>query len=634
MILSDTENEELCAEAVPGDHCSGIMKHVIRIALLLIGTTRCLAQVLSNNGAEINIPAPSVLSGGSINNAAGIITNTGTVSINSLTLQSGSTFNCNGLIQISGTVTTGGTFKVGNGTMEFNGSFAQSIPAAFCDSNKVKNLITNNSAGVTLNGTLNVTDILKASSGNFSTGTYLTLISSQTQTALIDGAGAGQVLGDVTMQRYLPAGFGYKYLASPFTAARVSQLCDDINLNDTFPRLWRYDENLLSAGWARYIDTSGLLNPLEGYAVNFGSLVSPKTVDITGTVSNGIMSTSLYNHGRTYTLGFNLIGNPYPSPIDWTASIGWTKTNIDNAVYYFNAGSTDQYLGAYSSYVNGVSSDGIASNIIPSMQGFFVHVSNGSYPVSATLGLNNNVRTNNLAAAFHKRTSGPDYPLIRFSAGYGNDSTYSDPLVIYLDDDAGETFNAMLDAHKMLNTDGRVPSLFSVLKSEKLSITAIQDPGDATKVIPLCLKLEQDGLIVFSARNIEQMPPGLHVYFADAHTGFIQDLEHVPTYQEQLNAGTYENRFFLLCSRKEKVTIPGREELNAYVAGDKIFVELTEAKGMLQISNTLGQIVHTEELLGIGMHEVRLPAAAPGIYILSLSTISSRHSRKVSLAGQ
>ena len=55
----------------------------------------------------------------------------------------------------------------------------------------------------------------------------------------------------------------------------------------------------------------------------------------------------------------NLVGNPYPSAIDWDASSGWTKTNIDNAIYFFKASGTDQYGGTYSSYVNGVSSDGI-----------------------------------------------------------------------------------------------------------------------------------------------------------------------------------------------------------------------------------------------------------------------------------
>jgi len=38
----------------------------------------------------------------------------------------------------------------------------------------------------------------------------------QTQTALIDGSGAGEVLGNVTMQRYLASGFGLNISALHF----------------------------------------------------------------------------------------------------------------------------------------------------------------------------------------------------------------------------------------------------------------------------------------------------------------------------------------------------------------------------------------------------------------------------------
>ena len=149
--------------------------------------------------------------------------------------------------------------------------------------------------------------------------------------------------------------------------------------------------------------TTDPLNPLEGYAANFGSSAVPITANVTGAVNSGALSVTLYNHNNTYTKGFNLIGNPYPSPINWDAAAGWTKTNIDNALYYFKASATDEYGGKYSTYINGVSSDDTVSNIIPSMQGFFVHVTNGPpWPVTGTLSLNNNVRVTDLTHAFAK----------------------------------------------------------------------------------------------------------------------------------------------------------------------------------------------------------------------------------------
>ena len=117
------------------------------------------------------------------------------------------------------------------------------------------------------------------------------------------------------MQRYLPSGYGYKYFSSPFQSATVSEFGDDMVLGSF--SFYRYDESRTASGWLNYNNPLNLLNPAEGYAANFGSNPAPKTVDITGIVNNGNISVTLYNHNNTYTQGMNLVGNPYPSPIDW-----------------------------------------------------------------------------------------------------------------------------------------------------------------------------------------------------------------------------------------------------------------------------------------------------------------------------
>jgi hypothetical protein len=557
------------------------------------------------------------------------VVSSGTRTARNITIQSGATLTVTTILQIAGSVTNNGTFTASNGTVEFKGATAQSIPAALFATDKVKNLTINNAAGVTLGGALSITGVLKATTGNFSTGNYLTLISSATQTALIDGTGAGNVLGNVTMQRYLPSGFGYRYISSPFQAAKVAELADDVDLNASFPTLYRYDEDLTYAGWVKHTDTAGLLNPLEGYAVNFGASTSAKTINMTGAVNNGAISpVTLYNHNRLYTQGFNLAGNPYPSPLDWTAAGGWTKTNVDNAIYYFNNGLTDRYQGTYSSYINGVSSDGIASNIIPSMQGFFIHVSNGGYPVTASLAVNNSARTTALSPAFHKETNSEDKPLIRISAGFEEHPGMSDPAVIYFDAAATPAYDPEQDALKMLNTDERVPSLYSVSADSRLSINAMPDPGDSARAIPLGLQTDKAGWLVFTARDMNLMPAGLHIYFADALTGLIQSLEQMPTYRVQIGKGAHHNRFYLLFSRQAKVSMPGAGELNAYAVGNTVIVN--GGTGLLQITNALGQVVGEEMLVHDGQHQVRLDAS-PGIYIVTLTTEKGRQARKIFL---
>jgi hypothetical protein len=77
--------------------------------------------------------------------------------------------------------------------------------------------------------------------------------------------------------------------------------------------------------------------------------------------------------------GFNLVGNPYPSSIDWntaysgTPSSGIYAPNTDQTIYIYNAVNKN-----YSAYLNTGPGTGMAagspggSNIIPSGQGFFV----------------------------------------------------------------------------------------------------------------------------------------------------------------------------------------------------------------------------------------------------------------------
>src|SRR5690606_17608689 len=161
------------------------------------------------------------------------------------------------------------------------------------------------------------------------------------------------------------------------------------------PDFYRYNEdrNLTqndlredATGWEAITNISAPINVLEGYALNFGGSAAPKTVSLNGVVNNGSYTRLIENNNREFTRGFHLIGNPYPSPIDWNASEGWTKLNVENGIYFFTAGTT-QYTGTYTSYVNGISStDGKSSNIIPSMQGFFVKVTNPAAGASKVTG--------------------------------------------------------------------------------------------------------------------------------------------------------------------------------------------------------------------------------------------------------
>lgn len=561
------------------------------------------------------------------------VLSSGTVDIGDLLVQSGASITISGsaTLQIEGAITGSGSITATSGTIEMKGSAAQTLPGNMFSSKTLKNLTINNTAGVAIADTIKVSGIVLAASGTLNAAGRLTLLSTATATALVDGSGAGNVTGNVTMQRYLPSGYGYRYLSSPFQAATVAEFSNDINLAASFSPIYRYDENLTSAGWVNYSNATGTLNPLEGYAVNCGASSAVKTIDLRGVVNNGtITSPTLYNHHYTYTLGFNLAGNPYPSPIDWNSVTGWTKTNIDNAIYYFNASSTNQYTGAYSTYINGVSSDGIASNIIPSMQAFFVHVSNGSYPVSGSLSVNNAARVTTANPAFHKQAGSSQQTLVRISAAFESDTSHADYTACYFDVNAKPGYESGEDALKLNNTDERLPNIYAVSSDAmKLSITGLPEITDDDVMVPLGITTAKDGWTILKPALINYLPAGMRVYLADAQEHQISELQTMPAYRAYVQKGGTDDRFYLIFSRNASVSIPGAQEaLKAYYADDHLNVYLREEAGTVRIVNALGQTIKTEAISGKGFHQIPLMADA-GVYLVSLYTSAGQVTGKV-----
>jgi hypothetical protein len=577
-------------------------------------------------GTDILIPDVStdpVIGAGITGEAANIVIESGA----SLTVTQGT-------IRISGSVVRNGTFDVSDGTAEFCGLTAQNAGNGIFSGNTVGNLTVNNNSGVTLQGPLNVRGVVLLQNGDMASDGNLTLLSDALQTALIDGSGSGNITGNVTMQRYLDPRFGYKYFSSPFTAATVDEFGEDMDLASAFPMFYRYDESRTSSGWVAYTTGTAPLVPLEGYAVNFGALADPGAVDVSGEVNNGSLSATIYNHGNLYTDGFNLVGNPYPSPVNWNAA-GWTKTNLDNAVYYFMASTTDEYGGTYSSYINGVSSDGLATNIIPSMQGFLVRVNDGPPTITGTLGVTNSVRVNDLTHPFLKSADASDRFLLRMTAAYSDDQASADPLVIYFDDIAEPAFDPELDALKLFNTDMMVANFYSVLTGgRRLSVNALPLQTDTALFVPLGLTGYRDGEVCFRIRDMENLPENVRIMFRDAVTGANINMLPSGEYRVNLQAGDYNNRFMLaLLKNSTGADDPpaGNAVFSAYSTGNIVKATVWTMdgnEGHITVYDMNGSQLFVRKVFETGRYDLDINVKA-GVYIVEYNSGDLRSTVKM-----
>ncbi|MFN8242203.1 MAG: hypothetical protein U0X39_15790 [Bacteroidales bacterium] len=547
-------------------------------------------------------------------------------------VQSGTSLSATGgTIIISGTLLNNGNFVNSDDNVFLQGSSATisgTTPAVFEDLTVATGCIASISTpgqrvkGIVLcNGTLN-------SNGN------IILASSAEGTASIDGRGTGEVTGNVVMERYLPSFFGYRYISSPFQAATVGELADDIDLSSSQTLVYRYDENRTITGWVSYKAAGNALLPMNGYAVNFGSSSSPGVFDIAGVVNNSPVTMNLYNHNYTYTRGYTLVGNPYPSPIDWDASTGWIRTNIDNAIYLFRNSTDKQYSGVYSSYISGVSSDGNASRFIPSMQGFFVHVTDGSFPVTGTLAMNNNVRVTDQAQPFLKSTGKGVTSLLRLVANYTENALSSDPLVIYCDHKSTLSFDSRYDALKLYNTDPEVVSFYSCTENGiKVSINAIPF-SDTIPFIRLGIKTSKNGNVSIAIKDITGLYGCETIYLTDKVSGKTVLLTCGTQFEVYLLAGEYNDRFVINIPQVATLVDDGERVAEVFTIRQQDsnlevdINELDQTGSLLIITNISGQILVNMEISYPGHFDIPAPAKA-GVYITSFVSGDKRVSKKL-----
>lgn len=521
-----------------------------------------------------------------------------------------------------------GKFTANGGVVVFNGSTQRIDGVKATPFYKVHVLSGSTTSMVSQGNTLRY--LLKAD-GTLHANDHLTLLAGTDSTALIDGSGSGEVLGKVTMQGYLPFGYGYKYLGSPFQAATVNEMADDVDLNAAFPSVYRHEENQLSNGWINYMYPDSVLTPFRGYVFQMGTVSSARVIDMNGVVNNGNFSLNLNNNNQVFTRGFHLVSNPYPSPVNWDMSSGWTKTNIDNAVYYFDADSTglDKYGGIYKTYVNGVSSDGYANNFIPSMQAFFVHASDGTYPVSGTLGVNNLARIISLVPPYRRLNDAERKVQLRLRAAF-NGAGISDAAVIYFSNNGTEQFDKTMDALKLMNTSAQVPSLYSITPAKRrLSIQAVAEPALSMQ-IPLGIQTTEPGMITISASVISGMPIPFYYYLFDAATGIYQNLKQDSIYQISLPAGIHEQRLSVVFSRSPVQTNASidPDAINQFkVLGTgqnrQLLIRMSSGeKASVRIINTAGQVVFTRVYAQSGNYPLVL-SLPKGIYQVAC-TISGK----------
>jgi hypothetical protein len=523
---------------------------------------------------------------------------------------------------------------------------------------RARNVTVNNSSGVLLTRNLTVAQVLRLQRGNLTlNGKSLLLRSSAAGTALVDNTGGVVTGATASMQRSLTGGVtgpAYRHYSSPvaalpFDSLRTGGTAPVVNATyntsatpgttTPFPTVFGYNESRIATttssysdfdkGWFSPASLSETMQPNRGYTVNAPATGTP--VRFTGTFNTGAQNSGELTRGTSADAGWQLLGNPYPSPLDWSTVTPTQRPGLDAAMSVFQ--STGQYAGTYRSYVNGIG--GTAAQI-EAGSGYFVRVTAPGTNGAVNLTNANRVTTFGSQNAFGRTTADVRPQLQLRVAGAG----LSDDAYLYVEAGATTSVDAEYDAVKIPNPTGL--NLASLVGTTPLAIQGLPTLAGTTEVVlPLALAAPAAGSYTFEVADLANFG-ATTLYLRDAATGTQQALAAGTHYSFTLaTAAAGRGRFALVLRPSAtlatqgplapaQVTVypnPARVsftvEVPAVPAANRVEAELL---------NTLGQVVRRQlvALPASGAHfTVPTAGLVTGVYTLRLQAGASTIIKRV-----
>jgi hypothetical protein len=588
------------------------------------------------------------VAGNFIKNAAGTFNaNGGTVAFNGTSTISGTavfhhilvsgTLNGPTALSLTGNLTNNGTFSAGTGTVTFSGSTVQLIQGSVSSTFNNISVTNTSSPSVRVETNSSLAGVLTLSTnstfdadgvGDNRVFTLLSTADAPTADAAIAQLPSGaSVTGSVTVQRFMAIEGAnnnriYRYISSPVQSAPVSQLQVTIPVTGSFTgtssctgcgtnqSMFLYSEpvttDINGSGIANYDDgyldfpsalNSETLSSGRGYAIFVRGNTAPISTagnalwSVSGPINSGTIDyvstagVSFTTSGTLANDGWNLVGNPYPSTIDWDASTGWSRSGLNGAIYMRDNGLTTP---VYATYVGGVGTNG-GDNLIPIGQAFFVKSDGG--PITFTS--DERVKVAGSQSTFFRE--GSIHDLLRVTLKQFN---ATDETIIRFHESATVGFDSEFDADKL---DNATFNLFSHAEGDRrLAINALPQL-ECSAAVNLDLSKAAVGTYELVFSGFETFAPGIQFTLTDNFLGTTVDVQEGGVYALNVtsDAGSQTGRFTLTFSNRPVETdlaIGGEPVCH----GTDATISLAQSQKGVIYTAYIGDEIASEQIVGTG----------------------------------
>ena len=469
-------------------------------------------------------------------------------------------------------------------------------PSRIYDVFITNNLVTDNSAtGRCNNLTIDETGKLTVAVGKTLSvkGDFLIKSNSSSTGSFVD-LGTTIVSGSTTVNRYMDGNWVVNQ--TEYQSHLISSPVADQS-NDIFTGSLMNKWNEVAYRW------DPMTLPFETMAVGKGYAVSPASPGLTA-IFSGVLNTGdvtvsgLTKTGSGINDGFNLVGNPFASSIDWIGSI--TRTNVNPTAWVWNN------AGAYISYALGGGS-------IAGEQGFFVLATGaGSMMIPSSV-----------------RSHGGDF----YKADKSNwltlkveGNNYWDQTQVSINPQSTIGYEGEYDALKLMGSPA-APQLFCLIPDTKLSINTLPSLDESSK-IELGFRPGAEGSFTITAQDLETFTASNEMYLVDLLTNTTQNLKTNPVYTFNAAPGQLEHRFDLKFSTVG-IDEVGASKLNIYAVGKVVNIEIPGGvKGEIIVYNLLGSEIARKAVEANSLNKINLNVPS-GYYLVRVNGVSYTANGKV-----
>ena len=499
----------------------------------------------------------------------------------------------------TGKLTLSGTSDAYNGDLTINGG--EVLVSGTLSGNNQTTTQLPNTVTVAPNSKLTVTGSL--------TATNLVINSDENGTGTLVNTGTVTITNPATVKQYLPSASErtWWYLSSPVTGATSDVFVSNL--------VGSYDETTRS--YTQPFTQATTLEKGKGYVVKMTATEAAIYKFENKTLNDGDISLTL-NRSITGTLdskrGFNLVGNPYPSYIDWDA-IHVESTNIRDAIWFRTYSGGQMTFHTYSD--GEAVPTGVSGKIAP-MQAFWVRVD--ADPVSpqtvstGTLTFKNTHRSHFETGANPLKVKAEDIRQ-RLRLVVSNGTATDETLLV--GKSYAQDVQDSYDIEKMTNSNPAIPEIYSLIQNEELVINSMNALSEG-KTVELGFRPGQAGNFAIRATQLQNIDA--QVVLVDNLTGAETDLTAGETYSFDSGATDTNSRFSVLFRVPGSTTGVQDADYGWHVntSGSRMVITGTKAGSLIRVYNIMGQQLISA--IATGSHTELSSNFTPGLYLVKVNS--------------